>query len=771
VNFFKVKHIINIVILFSAIALNAQKHERVGLVMSGGGAAGFAHIGVIKALEENGIKISYITGTSMGAIVGAFYSAGFTPDEMLTLFTSEEFMKAVRGKFDEEYTYLLRKILEDPSWVKIKLTLDSIETSLPGNLVSAHAVEMLLIKYLEPAAAKANYNFDSLMIPFRCVAADISAQKPVVFRSGNLSTAIRASSAYPLYFKPVNYNGHILFDGGIYDNFPISTMYYDFMPDYIIGSNVSYNFENPTIDNPISQIRNMIVKKSEYSVTCDVGLNVGVLIEPDVDDISTFDFDKAHEAFLKGYEKTLLYIDSIKQNVETVNPILINAERIKFKSNINQVIIDNIVIDGVNKAQQTYIKNALKIKYKKQLSIDELIPEYFKLLSENRIRSIFPHVKYNHETDKYTLYLDVRKEHDNILGFGGYFSNRPISEGFISLQYNIWDKLAYTIYGNSYFGKLYNSTLVKFRIDFPWRIPFYFETGGVLSKWDYFKSSSNFFEDIKPSFLVQKNNYLYTEFGFPVTRSKSKLTIGTSYGLYDNRYFQTDNFISSDTADLTDFTNYSPYVRFEYNSLNYPMYATKGTKLILSGRYINGFEETTPGNTNPDTVSITKNHQWLQFHVLYETYFNSRHKLKLGILAEGYQSNQPFFQNYTATILSAPAFTPIAEAKTYFLPNYRAHSFAGGGIKAIYSISDRIQFRSEGYIFQPLNKILFDKFNKAYYGVELSNRYYIWSNAIVYQSPFGPIAFNINYYDGKKGEQFSFLFHIGFMLYNKNQLD
>ncbi len=739
--------------------------------MSGGGAAGFAHIGVLKALEENGIQIDYITGTSMGAIVGAFYAAGYTPDEMLELFSSDDFMKAVKGKYEEKYAYFLRQISDDPSWITLKLTLDSIETSIPGNLVSAHAVEMLLIKYLEPAAAAAHYDFNRLMIPFRCVAADITERTPIVFNQGNLSTAIRASSAYPLYFSPIEYQGHILFDGGIYDNFPISTMYNDFMPDFIIGSNVSYNYEKPTVDNPLSQIRSMIVKKSKYTVSCDVGENnVGIMIEPDLEDISTFDFDKINEAYQKGYEKALAYIDSIKQNVETVNPSKIEAKRLSFKQKLIPVIIDNIIIDGVNNAQKSYIKNALKIKYKKELSVDELIPEYFKLLSENRIRSIFPEVRFNPETNKYTLHLDITKEHNNILGFGGYFSNRPISEGFISLQYNFFDKLAYTLYANSYFGKLYNSTLLKFRIDFPWRLPFYWETGGLLSKWDYFKSSSNFFEDIKPSFLVQRNNFIFSELGFPVS-NKGKLTFGTSYGLYDNQYFQTDNFTSTDTADFTDFTAYSPYVKLEYNSLNYPMYASKGSRFIASARFINGFEETIPGNTNPDTVSIFNNHEWLQFHLLYESYFNRAHKLNFGFMVEAYQSNQPFFQNYTASILSAPAFTPIAEAKTFFMPSYRAHSFAGGGVKLIYSITEKIQIRSEGYIFQPVNKILQDNLNKAYYGAEFSNRYYIWSNAAVFHSPFGPIAFNVNYYDGKKGEQFSFFFHIGYLLYNKNQFD
>ncbi len=767
----KVKHII---LLFSILAFSlvyGQKHQNVGLVMSGGGAAGFAHIGVLKALEENGIEIDYITGTSMGAIVGAFYSAGYSPDEMLQLFTSEKFIKAVKGKYEDEYSYFLRQISEDPVWIKLKLTLDSIETSLPGNLVSAHAVEMLLIKYLEPAAAKANYDFDKLMIPFRCVAADITERKPIVFSKGNLSTAVRASSAYPLYFKPVDYNGHILFDGGIYDNFPINTMYYDFMPDFIIGSNVSYNFEKPTIDNPLSQIRNMIVKKSKYTVSCDVGVDVGIMIEPDVEEISTFDFAKALEAYTKGYEKAISYIDSIKKNVQTVNPSEIELRRVNFKNDLKPVVIDNIEITGVNKAQQSYIKNSLKIKYKKELPIDELIPEYFKLLSENHIRSIFPEVKYNPSTEKYTLHLKVIKEHNNILGFGGYFSNRPISEGFISLQYNFLDKLAYSVYGNSYFGKLYNSTLVKFRIDVPWRIPLYWEAGGTLSKWDYFKSSSNFFEDIKPSFLVQKNNFLFTELGFPLTRTNGKLTLGTTYGFFENQYFQTETFTSVDTADITDFTNYSPYAKIEYNSLNYTMYASKGSRLLLSARYINGTENTKPGNTNPDTLSVIKNHQWLQFHALYETYFNSKHKVNFGIMLEVYQSNQPFFQNYTASILSAPAFTPIPEAKTFFMPNYRAHTFAGGGLKAILSITEKLQLRIEGYIFQPLNKILHDDLNKSYYGADLSNRYYIVSNAVVFHSPFGPIAFNINYYDGKPGEQFSFLFHIGYMLYNKGQLD
>src|SRR6185369_14319450 len=189
--------------------------QKVGLVLSGGGARGLAHIGVIKALEENHIPIDFIAGTSAGAIVGCMYAQGFTPGQMDSIVNTEDFLNWATGVIDEDYSYYFRKKEDNASWMTIKFSLDSIiQTTLPTNLVNSVPVDFALMESTAGVIAKANYNFDSLFVPFRCVAADIENKQTVIFRNGDLAQAVRASAAFPFYFKPILFEGKILYDGG-----------------------------------------------------------------------------------------------------------------------------------------------------------------------------------------------------------------------------------------------------------------------------------------------------------------------------------------------------------------------------------------------------------------------------------------------------------------------------------------------------------------------------------------------------------------------------
>src|SRR6056297_509968 len=266
-----------LIVLLIGLSATLQA-QKVGLVLSGGGAAGIAHIGVIKALEENEVPIDYITGTSMGALIGGLYSAGYSVEEITALFESEDFLTGVRGNLPEKDVYYFSNDPEDGSLISLKISPQQLlEKSIPANIVAPDLMEYMLFDILEPASASANYQFDSLMIPFRCVAADIVEKREVIFDSGNLATALRASSTYPFYYKPLIIDSTMLFDGGLYNNFPADIMYKDFLPDVIIGSNVAGSIEPPREDDLISQIRNMIMRQSNFSIPCDYS----VIIEPD----------------------------------------------------------------------------------------------------------------------------------------------------------------------------------------------------------------------------------------------------------------------------------------------------------------------------------------------------------------------------------------------------------------------------------------------------------------------------------------------------------
>ena len=202
------KSLIITLLLVSSFVLQAQK---VGLVLSGGAAKGIAHIGVMKALEENDIPIDYVVGTSMGAVVGSLYAAGFSPEEIEAIVTNPNFENWINGVSSERYQYNYTKSQDDASWLTVDLLLDknfkaSISTPLANDII----INFLLNEYLGQAARAANYNFNNLFVPFKAVAADIFSESVVKLDTGSLMQATRSSMAVPFFYRPIRINTYLM---------------------------------------------------------------------------------------------------------------------------------------------------------------------------------------------------------------------------------------------------------------------------------------------------------------------------------------------------------------------------------------------------------------------------------------------------------------------------------------------------------------------------------------------------------------------------------
>ena len=198
------------------LTFTVSQAQTVGLVMSGGGAKGAAHIGVIKALEENGVPIDYVTGTSIGAIIGSLYAMGYTPDEMLQLMLSDEFGYWQTGMVEEKYSYYFKEPAPTPEIVNFAIDLsDSLQVKanfLPNSLINPIQMNQAFMALFAQATAKAGWNFNNLFVPFRCVASDVYTKKAIVFKSGDLGDAVRASMSFPFVFQPIWKDSVPLFD-------------------------------------------------------------------------------------------------------------------------------------------------------------------------------------------------------------------------------------------------------------------------------------------------------------------------------------------------------------------------------------------------------------------------------------------------------------------------------------------------------------------------------------------------------------------------------
>mgnify|MGYP002078932601 CR=1 FL=1 len=552
--------------LSATISLAQQK---VGLVLSGGGATGLAHIGVLKALEERGIPIDYITGTSAGALVGSMYAAGYSPEEIEQYVLSDEFQLMTKGKVKSDQRFLYKEDETDASLIDFSFSRDSIlKKSLPTNFITSSYLDFEMLKLLGSAGASVGNNFDSLFVPFRCVASDIVKKESVVFANGNLNQAVRASMTYPFYFNPIRFNGVLYFDGGLYNNFPADVMYRDFNPDYIVGSNVSYNAELPMEDDLISQLTNMLVSYSKYELPCDYG----VMIQPETS-ISTFDFESVEESISAGYIAANKYLDSIELHVvRRISKEEIEAKRKLFRSKIVPITVSSISTNTNRKRDLNYVRSSMiRLKKNEIISLEKLEKRYFRLYATSQIDFIYPLLTLKKDS-LYNLNLEVRKAKDFKLSVGGHFSSRAVNTGYIGIDYRSLGRTASTIHASSYFGKFYGSVKLNYTLEITSTYPISLGTYFVMNRWDYFRSFATFFEDVQPSFLVQNEMYYGVKLLNPIGNT-TKSTLDLRIFNLEDDYYQTSNFTNKDTSDITKFSGASGSWELEKNSLNRKQYA------------------------------------------------------------------------------------------------------------------------------------------------------------------------------------------------------
>ena len=742
--------------------------QKVGLVFSGGGATGLAHVGVLKALEENNIPIDYITGTSAGAFIGALYASGYSPLEIEHIVLSEKFLLMSEGKLEEAYKFYLFNSDIDANVFDFRFSKDStLQKSLPTNLINPTYSDFELMFLLGTNPRSVEESFDNLFIPFRCVASDIATKKSILFKKGALNVAVRSSMTYPFYVSPISVNGTLMFDGGLYNNFPSTEMYEEFDVDFIIGSNVSYNEPPPLDDDLMSQIKNMFSSRTNYELPCENG----IIIEPKLGDIGVFDFDRAQEAIEIGYQSTLSLIDSLHKSIEkrTIKQTL-DAKRNAYKKQKIKLNITDIKTIGLGQDENQYIKRKL-LKDKRNQKIDYLTlkKRFLNLYQDDLILSIFPTIQHNSDSTQ-TLVTQIRKQKAFKAKVGGIFSSKPVNTGFIGLSYSNFNVTPINIYANAYFGNFYGSIKLGLKLHLPTRNYSYLEPVFVMNRWDYFTSFTTFFEESKPSFLVLNERYWGIKFNLPVLL-KGKLVLDFKNGINEFDYYQTKNFTNKDTTDFTSILSYTPGLTYTRNNLNRKQFASAGSFLEIKTRFVHAVEKGTPGSTaiNDELLDNTFRN-WFYAKVKYKNFFIQKGIYRVGINLEGYYAFKPFLGNYTSTIISTEQFNPFADSKTIFNPNYRAQQYFSIGLTNIFTLKDKIDLRVEAYYFQPLKNI-HENNGQAEYSPLFLTAYEAASVSLIYHTLIGPLRATLDYYgQGTQKSTFSFRLSYGFIIFNERSI-
>ena len=727
--------------------------QKVGLVLSGGGAKGMTHIGIIRALEENNIPIDYITGTSMGAIIGSLYAMGYSPDDMEALLRSEDFKRWYSGQVEPEYGYYFKQNRPTPEFFNIRFSFkDSLHIKpqiLPTSMVNPIQMNLVFVELFARATAACSGDFNRLFVPFRCIASDVYNKRPLIMRRGDLGDAVRASMSFPFVFKPIEIDSVLAYDGGIYNNFPTDIMREDFKPEVIIGSVVAANPGKPKENDLMSQLENMIMQKTDYTLPD----SLGIIMTFKYDDVSLLDFDRLQELHDIGYNRTISLMDSIKGRIHRrVSAENVRLRRLVYRSNLPQFRFRDIYIEGANPQQQAYIKKEFHDEDHEVFTYEDLKRGYFRLLSDNMISEIIPHAVYDSENDLYSLHLKVKMEDNFSVRMGESVSTTSSNQIYLGLGYQDLNYYSKEITLDGQIGKVYNNAQLMAKIDLPTRIPTSYRLIASLSTFDYYKKDKLFSKNDKPSFNSKDERFVKLMVALPFLANK-RAEISIGYGKLQDNYFQSSviNF-DKDRSDRSTYNLLGGAIGFYGSTLNARQYATKGYFEKLVAQVFSGKEKFIPGNPTETSVTTKERQSWLQISYMKYAYHTMSPKFTLGWMAEMLYSSKNFSENYTATMLQAADFSPTPHSKLMYNEAFRANQFLAAGIKPIFVFNDMFQFRSEFYGFVPIFPIKKNALNKAYYGKAFSRFEYIGEISVICQLPFGAISAYVNHYSSPKKE-------------------
>lgn len=760
-----------VIFIFLTLPLKAQK---VGLVLSGGGAKGLAHIGVLKALEENNIPIDYITGTSMGGIVGAMYAAGYSPKQIEEIALSSDFQDWVSGRYKSDYNFYFQKSNPNASILTAKLSADtSLKLSFRPNLVNDIPLNFALLELFSQASATAKDNFNNLFVPFRCMVSDVLSQKSITVKNGSLAEAVRATMTVPLVYRPIKLDNKYVFDGGLYNNFPADVMKEEFKPEFIIGANVSSKIFNeyPKNDDRVMNrfLVYMFLSKSDSTL---VGKN-GVYIQPELADYSTTNFLPVSELIKRGYEATMMDMERIKKSISRR---ITGADLLRKRNNFNErkpnLLFSSVSVSGVNSQQKKYIERLFKSD-NDTFNLEDIKQGYYKLVADETFETVYPKIAYDQISDSYNFEIVAQPKKSFKIDFGGNISTRPISNVYLGLQYNYLNKRAYTFGANFYSGRFYESAQLNGRVDYPSGLPLFLGAEFTYNHWNYYNTSEIFIENPRPTYIEQADRKIDLKMGFPLNKN-ARITLINSFINNSDNYSPNNTFKVGDILDRSVFNGYRASLVFEKNSLNRKQYATRGQNFFLSVNYTTGKENYTPGNSHNAFSNIATVYKqlrdWGYVKISDEYYFFHTKRYTLGYLVEGVLSNQPLFESYYASLLSAPAFYPLQDSKSLFLHNFRATSYIAGGVKNIIHLKKNVDLRIEGYLFMPHKEFIQGNANGVYYTDAFSKFRYAGTAGLVYHSPVGPISLSYNLYDDSIKRN-GVLLHLGYLIYNKRSIE
>ena len=390
-----------------------QKKPKIGLVLSGGGAKGFAHIGVLKVLEEAGVKIDFIGGTSMGAVVGGLYASGYNAAQIDSIFQATDFNELLNDFIPRTSKNFYEK--RNDELYALVLPFNKFKIGIPEALSSGIYNYNLLSRLTRNVRHIKDFN--ELPIPFLCIGTNIETGKEVLLNEGNLAQAIIASSAFPSLFAPVEIDGKLLVDGGVVNNYPIGEVR-KLGADIIIGVDVQNDLLDRTKLIDATRILVQIANLKSRELMKQNIEDTDVYIKPDVRNYGVISFDKGNEIIRKGEEATFAVYEKVKALADQSAPY----RKPKLKQVSDSLEIRNINHNELTNYTRDYVISKLRFKPGTKTSYNDLL----KGINNLTATANFSTISYSFEPNKQEVDLNISLKENPIktyLKFGLHYDN------------------------------------------------------------------------------------------------------------------------------------------------------------------------------------------------------------------------------------------------------------------------------------------------------------------------------------------------------------
>jgi NTE family protein len=387
---------------FDGIPDSRSRIPKVGLVLSGGGARGAAHIGVLKVLEREKIPIDYIAGTSFGALVGAFYALGYSPSEIETIFMQQDWDKFFNNAPERSLTPFSER---KNSGRQIQLSFHNGVPKLPSGLWEVQQLREILNELTTEPMLEAHYDFDQLPIPFRSVATDFITGKPEAFHEGSMTEALRASIAMPLFFTPVEKDGTLFVDGGLSNNLPTDVVR-KMGADIVIAVDVSSPLYKADDIRDVIDVVNQAFGLQIQGNMKENEPKTDIILRPDLEGFVFVDFSRMPEISQRGEAEAEKYLEEIKN--KTLEAGLPPRSHPPMSENKTLIIIESVDFDGLKNVSKRQMEREIRVRRGEPMDVTVLTGDMKRLYATQ----LFDSVDYYIEQitgDRYRLIYKVKE--------------------------------------------------------------------------------------------------------------------------------------------------------------------------------------------------------------------------------------------------------------------------------------------------------------------------------------------------------------------------